>query len=94
MEKTQESRHILFYSLNNDNKFTAFLPLDLEDEKDKNLLDFISDPSNQNFTNQKTIKLPLDKNIYQYLSDLEVPNFETVDVFDFFKKHSLEEWVL
>jgi hypothetical protein len=93
MEKTQESRHILFYSLQSD-KFTSFLPLDLEDEKDKNLFDFLSDPSNSNFKDQKVIQLPLEKDIYQYLLDLEVVNFETISVFDFFKKHNLEEWVL
>lgn len=93
MEKTQESRHILFYSLSND-KFTSFLPLDLQDEKDKSLLDFLSDPNNSNFQNQKVFKLPLEKDIYQYLLDLNIPNVDTVDVFDFFKKHKLEEWSL
>jgi hypothetical protein len=92
MEK--ENQYILFYSLNNQDKFTSFLPLDLKDMKDKNLLDFLTDTSNDNFSNDKVFKLPLERKNYDYLVELQVENFSDQIPSDFFRKNDLEEWVL
>ena len=91
MEKDQ---YILFYSINKRNEFTSFLPLDLKDDKDKTLFDFLSDPKRDNFSNDDVFKLPIEKKRYDYLNELEVKNFPNQDPSDFFKKHHLEEWVL
>jgi hypothetical protein len=92
MEK--ENQYILFYSLNNNDKFTSFLPLDLNDSKDKNLLDFLSDKSNDNLSNDQVFQLPLEQKNYDYLIKLQIENFSDQVPSDFFRKHDLEEWVL
>jgi len=92
MEK--ENQYILFYSLNNNDKFTSFLPLDLNDSKDKNLFDFLTDKSNDNFSNDKVFKLPLERKNYNHLVELQIENFSDQIPSDFFRKHDLEEWVL
>lgn len=94
MEKTQENRHILFYTANKNQNFTSFLPLDLKDEKDKSFFEFLSDPNNGNFSNEVIFKLPLEQKDYEYLLNLQVENFNSILISDFFKKHNLEEWIL
>ena len=92
MEK--ENQYILFYSLNNQDKFTSFLPLDLKDMKDKSLFEFLTDTSNDNFSNDKVFKLPLERKNYDHLVELQVENFSNQIPSDFFRKNDLEEWVL
>jgi hypothetical protein len=92
MEK--ENQYILFYSLNNSDKFTSFLPLDLKDSKDKNLFDFLTDKSNDNLSNDQVFQLPLEQKNYDYLIKLQIENFSDQVPSDFFRKHDLEEWAL
>lgn len=94
METLEKNQYILIYSVDSNNHFTSFLPFNLSDEKDKNLFDFLLDPSNSNNQNNKFIKLPINQDYYQYLFELKVSNFESVDVSNFFQQHNLEEWIL
>jgi hypothetical protein len=90
----ENNKYILVYSLNDDNNFTVFLPSNLEDEKEKDLFDFITDPKSNSIKHSSVVKLPITFEVYKYLIDLKVNNFENITKDLFFKEHRLEEWVL
>jgi hypothetical protein len=86
----ENTNFILYYSVNQDDTFNCFLPMNLTDSNDSNLLEHLQSSRK----NETDIKLPLTKENYQFLVDLKVDGFEKLKSCDFFKEYKLEEWVL
>jgi len=93
-----ENQYILLYSTdkNEDNKrevFSSFLPLDLLQEDDKNLLDFLLDPTTESSLSSNRKQIPISKEQFENLIKLDF-TINNITVNDLFINNKLEEWVL
>jgi len=93
-----ENQYILLYSTNKneDNKkeiFNSFLPLDLLQEDDKSLLDFLIDPKTESSLSNNRKQIPISKEQFEDLIKLDF-TINNITVNDLFKNNKLEEWIL
>ena len=93
-----ENQYILLYSTdkNEDNKrevFSSFLPLDLLQEDDKNLLDFLLESNTQSSLSSNRKQIPISKEQFENLIKLDF-TINNITVNDLFINNKLEEWVL
>jgi len=93
-----ENQYILLYSTNKneDNKretFSSFLPLDLLQEDDKNLFDFLLDPTTESSISGNRKQIPISKEQFEDLIKLDF-TINNITVNDLFTNNKLEEWVL
>jgi hypothetical protein len=93
-----ENQYILLYSTNKneDNKretFSSFLPLDLLQEDDKNLLDFLLDSNTESSLSSNRKQIPISKEQFKDLIKLDF-TINNITVNDLFINNKLEEWVL
>jgi hypothetical protein len=93
-----ENQYILLYSTNKneDNKretFNSFLPLDLLQEDDKNLFDFLLDPTTESSLSSNRKQIPISKEQFKDLIKLDF-TINNITVNDLFINNKLEEWVL
>jgi len=93
-----ENQYILLYSTNKneDNKretFNSFLPLDLLQEDDKNLFDFLLDPTTESSLSGNRKQIPISKEQFKDLIKLDF-TINNITVNDLFINNKLEEWVL
>ena len=90
----EKNNYILLYWVDENNNLTSFLPLNLLEEKDKGLFDYLSDKETQSSLSINKRQIPLLENVFKYLSELKDINFDQQKVDIFFKNNKLEEWVL
>ena len=93
-----ENQYILLYSTNKneDNKrevFNSFLPLDLLQEDDKNLFDFLLDPTTESSLSGNRKQIPISKEQFEDLIHLDF-TINNITVNDLFINNKLEEWIL
>jgi hypothetical protein len=93
-----ENQYILLYSTNKneDNKretFNSFLPLDLLQEDDKNLFDFLLDPTTESSLSSNRKQIPISKEQFKDLIKLDF-TINNITVNDLFINNKLEEWIL
>lgn len=90
----EKNNYILLYSLDENNNLTSFLPLNLLEEKDKELFDYLSNPKTESSLSLNKKQIPILENVFKYLLELKDININQQEVNIFFKNHKLEEWVL
>lgn len=94
-----ENQYILLYSTTNKNEdskkeiFNSFLPLDLLQEDDKNLLDFLLDSKTESSLSNNRKQIPISKEQFEDLIKLDF-SINNITVNDLFRYVKLEEWIL